>query len=74
MYLKQYEIHIQTLAKSQKMNKILSIMVHYFYEKYDVIRTPFKENQIQVLDHLFIYSTLENQIHLNFPDLIRIRY
>ncbi|OMH25159.1 hypothetical protein BK726_01860 [Bacillus thuringiensis serovar londrina] len=76
VYLKQYEIHIQTNPCKIMGNEqnIRSIMVHYFYEKYGVTHTPFKENQLQVLDQLFLYVTQKNQIQLNFPDLIRIRY
>ncbi|WP_231122483.1 helix-turn-helix domain-containing protein [Bacillus thuringiensis] len=76
VYLKQYEIYISTNPCKIMGNEqnIRSIMVHYFYEKYGVTRTPFQEKQLQVLDQLFLYVTQKNQIQLNFPDLIRIRY
>ncbi|MCU5527523.1 helix-turn-helix domain-containing protein [Bacillus cereus] len=76
VYLAQYEIYISTNPCKIMGNEqnIRSIMVHYFYEKYGVTHTPFEDNQIQVLDQLFLYVTQTNQIQLNFPDLIRIRY
>ncbi|HDR5276346.1 TPA: helix-turn-helix domain-containing protein [Bacillus thuringiensis] len=76
VYLAQYEIYISTNPCKIMGNEqnIRSIMVHYFYEKYGVTHTPFEDNQIQVLDQLFLYVTQTNQIKLNFPDLIRIRY
>ncbi|WP_354270660.1 helix-turn-helix domain-containing protein [Bacillus thuringiensis] len=76
VYLEQYEIYISTNPCKIMGNEqnIRSIMVHYFYEKYGVTRTPFQEKQLQVLDQLFLYVTQKNQIQLNFPDLIRIRY
>ncbi|KXY38627.1 hypothetical protein AT268_15020 [Bacillus cereus] len=76
VYLEQYEIHIQTNPCKIIGNEqhIRSIMVQFFYEKYGVTHTPFPNNQLQVLDQLFLYVTKKNQIQLNFPDLIRIRY
>ncbi|EEM80231.1 helix-turn-helix domain-containing protein [Bacillus thuringiensis] len=76
LYLKQYEIQIITNPCKIIGNEqnIRSIIVHFFYEKYGVTHNPFKEKQIKVLDQLFMYFAKKNQIQLNFPDLIRIRY
>lgn len=76
LYFKPYEIQILTNPCKIIGNErnIRSIMVHFFYEKYGVNDNPFQENQIQVLNQIFIYVTKKNQIQLNFPDLIRIQY
>lgn len=55
-------------------SNIRSIMIQFFYEKYGVTHSPFKDSQVKILDQLFMYVAQKNNIKLNFPDLIRLRY
>ncbi|PNK46109.1 hypothetical protein CBR59_30185 [Bacillus thuringiensis] len=75
-FFNRYEITIETNPCRIVGNEqnIRSIMVHYFYEKYGVTPIPFEDAQIKVLDQFFLHVFQTNQIQLNFPDLVRIKY
>ncbi|MDO6662265.1 helix-turn-helix domain-containing protein [Bacillus thuringiensis] len=53
---------------------IRNFIIHFFYEKYGAIKSPFPTIQVKVLDQILLFTSKKNNIELNFPDLTRLRY